>query len=485
MTAIDNSAPISLAGTGVASNRVTHTEPIRGQCLIPHLNGRLIVKNLRSQPEKLQSLILIMMMALLYFLGSPAQAQVNFLNVNPGQPLIYYSPGTLTTDAGGTVVDVYVESLADGVHDMCYKINSVWNNVANTSPLNAVVDARGFAGPQNCTQNPIPSGAKGILLLGNAVITTMGEWVIPAGVEVRGVGTSSLSGSQNTVIKAGSTQNLLDGAVVKLGASGGDAEAKIDNLTIDCDSSSSNNCIYGIMNVNAINNSWVQNVVIQNASTVGLMVAVAAPGAGGADSGTYQGITIQYTSSACCNAATIGIELAGLDDGTLVRGLEDVNVFGCGISGGVGKFGIYVNRASTKIVNANLQCFQTGLQIGCVSNCSGTNTTTHDVQADNIYYHCTNGSHCTSAPAGIGVGINPSTSSAPAANITLGAVSGTDGNGSFVTNLISDTDVTNGFGQTVYQGGFLLGDPTIRSGCLGLISSDPNVPWQTPNGIIQ
>ena len=102
----------------------------------------------------------------------------------PGQPLLY-TPGNLTTDPDGVIIDAYVYQNGGG-SDICNKIHDAWAHAITVGVSSTTIDARGFVGTQSvtCTVSPIPLTANGKLLLGNITIPTAVTWVVPAGVEV-------------------------------------------------------------------------------------------------------------------------------------------------------------------------------------------------------------------------------------------------------------------------------------------------------------
>ena len=76
----------------------------------------------------------------------PSAQNLQFVNVQPGQPLVYRQGAggqdQATTDPSGTVVDIYVKTY-DSHATFCQDIYNVWNN--SGAPLAATIDARGYA----------------------------------------------------------------------------------------------------------------------------------------------------------------------------------------------------------------------------------------------------------------------------------------------------------------------------------------------------
>jgi hypothetical protein len=82
------------------------------------------------------------------------------------------------------------------------------------------VDARGFAIPPNtvqfpCSVNPIPSGAKGRLLLSSGTYLAQVPWVIQSNnFSIIGTGASGDTGNNNTIIQACASRQANCGGVV-------------------------------------------------------------------------------------------------------------------------------------------------------------------------------------------------------------------------------------------------------------------------------
>ena len=108
---------------------------------------------------------------------------------------------------------------------------------------------------ENCTVSPIPATAKGRLLLGNYRVATTVPWVIPAGVEVIGLGIASGS-TDNTTIQAHPSFSSQNGALIELGGGSGGSDAKLRGVTIDCAAVSS--CTVGVLNTAGNDNARVQ-----------------------------------------------------------------------------------------------------------------------------------------------------------------------------------------------------------------------------------
>ena len=421
----------------------------------------------------------VILICLGVFASQRSYSQVTFDQAQSGQPLIVESNNVVTTDPDGTYIDAYVLSSTGNI---CSRIVAAWTHAHDAGMSSVTVDARGIPSqpPASvaCAQNPFLSTVRGRLLLGNQTITTTVPWVIPNGVEVIGLGAKG-----GTTIQAHSAFSSSNGAVVELGIAGSSqSDSKIKNVTVDCAGAS--NCHYGIINIAANDNARVENVVINNAPMVGLMVIITDINPDGQNSGAYQNITVQYPNCGTCtsNPVPIGIEILGSDSGTIVRGVENVKVSGCSLAGGNSSgYGIYITGASTKLVHSNIECFGTGIQIG---NPAGGET--HAVQVDNAHVRCTSpaqtGCVGTGNDSSVGYGV---VLADDAANITLTNISGSDASGGGLVHLI---EYQNGVLSGRFQGFFMLSDPNppnCTTDCLSLLSSDPTVQWIVPGGITQ
>lgn len=280
-----------------------------------------------------------------------------------GQPLIYNST-TVTTTPPGTTVDAYVYVKPGGSSgmDMCSKINDAWANALPSGVTSATIDARGFIGTQQqCQVQPMPNTVHGRLLLGNVTINTTFGWLIPAGVEVVGLGALS------TTIKA--KAGFQGGALIEMGNGSSQFGVKIKALAVDCNSAA--NCI-GVENMKAEEGSNVEDVSINNAP-LGLNVMVGQPGAPlAANSGPYRNITVQYPSCTCSDS--IGVQVTGSDSGMIVRGLDNITISGSAT-------GIHVLGVPVRISNSTISSTATGLLIDELGNVG-----THNVLVENVYF---------------------------------------------------------------------------------------------------
>ena len=178
-----------------------------------------------------------------------------------GNTIVYSTGVPAGTAASTSYIDAYAATTGS---DICARINTAWGMVLGQTPtgttppnVNSVtVDARGFTGSWSCESSPFtPSGTSllpnGVLLLGNAIITTSVTWFVPSHTSLIGIGggnTTVGSGyGVNTVIRA--ADPYPSGPVLQMGASstkGGPwFVIIIKNLTVDCNGQSG--CV-GIFN---------------------------------------------------------------------------------------------------------------------------------------------------------------------------------------------------------------------------------------------
>ena len=227
-----------------------------------------------------------------------------------------------------------------------------------TTILRGAFETAGFTGSYQCHQSPFPITPhvpNGRLLLGNVTINSTVSWLVPAGVEVIGLGALSTTIAAATGFSAPHLVEMGNGSV-QFGV-------KIKGLTVDCAGFSG--CV-GIYNDIAEEDSIVEDVIINNAPTTGLEVDLPGcpnipPGPQAANSGAYRNVTIQYPGCSNCGSAT-GVLVCGSDAGQIVRGLDNITVNSCNISNSATK-GIVVGGASTRITNSTISCSNTGILI--------------------------------------------------------------------------------------------------------------------------
>jgi len=357
-----------------------------------------------------------------------------------GNPIIY-SPGSTGTAVSTSYIDAYV---ATSGTDICARINTAWGMVLGQPPtgttppnVNSVtVDARGFTGSWTCESSPFtPSGTSllpnGVLLLGNAIITTSTTWYVPSHTSLIGIGggnTTVGSGyGVNTVIRAGNSFPT-NSPILQMGASatkGGPwFGIIIRNLTVDCNAQTG--CI-GIFNNEAEENSMVDQVQIWDAPSYGLHVSAAnandASHPGATNSGPYRNIEIAYTSNcgSACNAAVglqvdgPGTQISGSSVARSIREFSDITVTGHA-AGYLTGTAVVIFGVSTAFTNSHIEYAQTGLAIGNVSSTSpctfGTisgNCVTDGVEVSNVSIGT-----LTGKAGQIAVVVGSSTSGAPA-----------------------------------------------------------------------
>jgi hypothetical protein len=132
--------------------------------------------------------------------------------------------------------------------DPCVQIA---NAFADTPPTGGIVDARGLiptvtSTTLTCSVNPIPSSAKGRLLLGGGTYLAQVPWVIQNNnISIIGTGASGDSGSGNTLIQACALGQANCGGVVfqsgkgiiQMGpslAGGAISRVTVKELAVDC-----------------------------------------------------------------------------------------------------------------------------------------------------------------------------------------------------------------------------------------------------------
>ena len=328
-----------------------------------------------------------------------------------GNPIVFSTGIPAGTAASTSYIDAYT---ATSGTDICARINTAWGLVlgqtptGNTPPnVNSVtVDARGFTGSWNCGSSPFtPTGTSllpnGILLLGNAIITTSATWAVASRTSLIGIGGGSTTVGNtngiNTVIRAA---NSFSGPVLQMGNSSGGPwfGIVIRSLTVDCNAQPG--CT-GISNNEAEENSMVDQVQIWDAPAYGLHVSAANtndtshPGA--TNSGPYRNIYISYTSNcgSACNAA-VGVQVdgPGTQIGSAVarsiREFNDITVTGHAVGYLTGA-AVVIFGVSTAFTNSHIEYAQTGIAIGNVSSTSactfGTisgNCVTDGVEVSNV-----------------------------------------------------------------------------------------------------
>jgi hypothetical protein len=372
-----------------------------------------------------------------------------------GSPIVYSTGVPAGTVASTSYIDAYA---ATSGTDICARINTAWGIVLGQTPtgstppnVNSVtVDARGFTGSWNCESSPFtPTGTSllpnGVLLLGNAIITTSATWVVPSHTSLIGIGSGSTTVGTtygvNTVIRAGSS---FSGPVLQMGQSslGPWFGIIIRNLTVDCNGQT--NC-GGIFNNEAEENSMVDQVQIWDAPTYGLHVSAAnaddSPHPGATNSGPYQNIDIAYTSNcgSNCNGAVgvlvdgPGTQIGGSPTARSIREFKDITVTGKG-AGYLRGEAIMIVGVSTAFTNSHIEYAQMGIEVGASSTTPCTFTTSSGTISGNCVTDGVEVSNVsigtlTSALGQIAVVVGNSASSTPATyDVTLTGIANQSAN---------------------------------------------------------
>ena len=407
-----------------------------------------------------------------------------FDNVQQWQPLIFEGSNTVTTDPLGAVIDAYVDSQAP---DICARIATAWTG-AMQNVAAATIDARGFQlqSTLSCQQSPFPNNAKGRLLLGNQTILTSVPWIIPSGVEVVGIGTGGASSSVGTTLKARSNFGSTNHALLELGIPGSSqSDAKVRNLAVDCNGVAQ--CQIGILNIAANDNARVENVIINNAPVVGLLVIVTDINPDGQNSGAYRDISVQYALPTCCNspgtspcniraavarapsASTNGIVVECLL-GTCNSVVQFDSITASAFNAAGAQYGFYVNGVPVVLTNGHFENYTANeIKIG-----DGVRATTN-VKIENV----------SVSTANSGVLIEQTSS-----NILLIGISGPVSNPNYVILISNYPDPLKPTSITApFLGFYALGSGTNWTDCAGgacpaLVSSSWNFKWRAPAGYI-
>jgi hypothetical protein len=388
------------------------------------------------------------------------------------EPVIATGASTGTSDAN--YIDAFVYS---STGDMCARIEAAW---AATSTPSAVIDARGFTGAQTCSETPFPPYAStpvtryGVLLLGNAQISTSVTWNIPPRVRVLGLGSQGAEGTNmNTLIYAGSSFPTST-PVVQLGnpdsAKTKAYQSQILDLTIDCMAVAG--CV-GLYNDSAEEESYAQNIIVFNAPVIGVHITSSSgivPGGAG-NSGPYRNINVQFSSTcttALCGSA-IGLQIDGAGPGYGIRGFDNFTVSGCLGSGsctsGISEPGILIYGAPVSLTNSHVEYFGPQIQIGLPSSSEATT----DVQVQNVDFAVVQDSQYDVLIDG-----NSTTS---VGGVVLMGLSDTAS-----AKLLDDT-VTGNTITASNLGFYLLGDITSTASDTAVISSNSTPSWVAPGAL--
>jgi hypothetical protein len=393
--------------------------------------------------------------SILCALATVSQGQIS--GGKNGEPVI--ATGAAAGTSSASYIDAFVYS-ATG--DMCARILAAWSSYPNTNP-GVVVDARAFVGAQNCAASPFPTSPPryGVLLLGNAQIATSVTWNIPSRVRVQGIGSQggegTATGTENTLIYAGSSFPTTGAAVVQLGNPDSAAtkayQSQVSYLTIDCVGTSG--CV-GLLNDSAEEASYAENIIVFNAPAIGVHItsssAVVVGGAG--NSGPYRNISVQFSTCSSCTSP-VGLQIDGTNQGYVIRGFDNFTVSGSIGGTGISGPGILIYGAPTQLTNSHVEFFGPGVQIGDTASSYGTT----NVQVQNLNISNNEGSY--------DVLIQSSTSD-PVGDVLLVGINNASSN----TQILDDT-VTGNEIKGSSLGFYLLGDVTSPASNTAVISTSP------------
>jgi hypothetical protein len=424
---------------------------------------------MRNMNRAGRSLILAAFVAVMI---GPYAVLAQISGATKGQPVTATGGTTATSDGSSWDAARFAGS------DICAQINAAWSAAITAGATGATIDARGVTGAQSCGGSPFPSGASGVLLLGNAQIVTTVPWQIPSRVHVQGIGVSPLSDTgtnfHNTEIKAGTG---VTGAVVQLGngSGSGNYDVQLRSLTVDAAGIAST----GVLNDSAEEGSVVEDVNIYNASGYGLLIQANSTSAP-VNSGPYRNINIQYNSectSSCNSTNTIGIGVvASSEQSAAIRGIDNVTVSGGGITGGTQALYTCIDVVGfpVRITNSHVEYCVTGIQIGSPGGGGGI-PETNNVEVQNV---STNPYHGWNIVIGT------------AQDVLLSGIS------AWGTDVLEDNSTLNQITGTAnavyYLGYYLLGDIATGSSTPAVISTSatvtsgphsPNLEWVAPGGL--
>ncbi len=303
-------------------------------------------------------------------LGSAAQTS--------GNNAVY--SGT-TTSASTAYIDAagYAASIT-GNMNICQVINSALlvQQSANGNSPGAVVDARGLIpNPPllsfDCTANlnngvlvspfdgiHIPST---VILPGGSMshIKIGATWVMPSNTRLMGVAANM---PIITVVSQPSTSNSIPASMIQMCAYGSACSGiSIEHLQLDGGTTSGNNIhTYGIYNLAAQDQSYVNDVMMSNVADVGVYV-----GSGAAGSGPYTNINFN-------TPATPGTDCACAQVQAQTRGLRGFTCIWLGSSqqgtGGMSTGAVLIQAGDNTVSDMHFEGFQDGVQIGASSSSS-------------------------------------------------------------------------------------------------------------------
>jgi hypothetical protein len=217
-------------------------------------------------------------------------------------------------NSGGSPVasPSFFDATQFGGADPCKQIQSAFAALPSTG---GTVDARGLIANPNttltCSVNPIPSGAKGRLLLSSGTYLAQMPWVIQSNdVSIVGTGPSDISGSNNTVIQAcapgqtGCAAAFPSGnAVIQMGTSSKTVyRSTVKELAVDCQSVAG---VSGIQAMAAQEETVFDLVRADNCPVAGIDIGVGdAKTENGAALSNFE---VDYDSGTACPTVTAGL----------------------------------------------------------------------------------------------------------------------------------------------------------------------------------
>jgi hypothetical protein len=405
--------------------------------------------------------------------SSPARLQAQACSPMAGNNLVYGTcSGSLTAQYGSTAY-IDLSAISSGL-DICGRINAVLSSTTTPFKSGTVIDARGVA-PGTCATDPFYLITKNsIVLLPAGTITLSTAWAIPDQTQVIGEGQGITilkakspfadayvsSGSNGTVNPA-----LLHMGVPSYGSNMGKIgfSVRIVHLTLDGFGQELNSTyIDGIDNNNAEEQSYVDDVVIQNVLGNGLYLSSdpTSTANGAADhSGPYTNIVFQQTSGGSAMAGTTCVNVTANVE---PRGIHGITCLGDASS--TPNNAIVLNGNSTTIEDARIDGFKTGVSI------AGSSTATDSPSQANLVFNITgtatlgsgvsNLIDIVSSTSGTANGSWPINIAIMGASLTPGAPSPCTINDQTTSSCLSDTHV----------GMYLLGQPFNTSSVTGALT---------------
>jgi hypothetical protein len=305
-----------------------------------------------------------------------------------GEPLISSDGGAIThAITSSAYIDAFVATKGvSGLSqtDVCLRIQYVYSTILSSSTPSAVVDARGFTGTGwACSVNPFSgiTGRTGKLLLGYIDIPAQVTWVVPGHIIIEGIGTNGTgTGGTGTMIHASSTFTATNNALIQMGSAGSGVAPsfgiQLRDLSVDCNDSSS--ATTGVVNLNAEEGSLLNNVQIFDCSGIGLYVSTNqnnSSGHGAVNSGPYQDVFVNFTSTCSGCSSAIGLQVDGDDNmgsnpsiGRSVRDFDNFTISGnhanC-CSGSSGFTPVVIYGVSTALTNSHIEyCATVCIEVG-------------------------------------------------------------------------------------------------------------------------